>query len=294
MTAVALTGVPLIATALLATAAAITATALLWSRFGRWRLLSRTAGVLLCELLVVLSVGLVVNQREQFYPSWQALAGDTGTNTMTAQRPPGRLDARLAHDPAAVRAATTLTWQPTGAAQWRLAGPPDVVVPAGYSGRTSATYPALIELGGGVAARHAAGADPGVVAVVAVPSRRTTAAALGSLPVALAQDVRVTRRGWALVVAAAQTPLAARLAEAEPDRFAALVVVGGSALPAGVRSDPALAVAVVRSTAGSPLLPGVAALTATPKQAWTVATEWAVRQAPQALAAPLVLPTAVP
>ena len=265
MTAVALTGVPLLAAVALAAAAAIAAIIALWSRFGRWRLLGRAAGVLLCELLVVLSAGLIANRGGQFYPSWQALLGHTGTATVTAPRPAGRLDAQLA-------GVTALRWQPVDSAGWRLAAPAEVVAPPGYAEQASATFPVVVELGGN-AAEHSPGVvGRGVVGVVVVPSARTTAAALASLPAALARDLRVTGRGWALVTSAAQAPLAEQLIRQEPGRFAALAVVG-DALPADVRPGPALAVAVMHST--------------------SAATEWAVRQTAAALAAPLVLPTAV-
>ena len=267
-----LTGLPLIALAVLATAAAITGTTLLWSRYGRWRLLSRSAGVLLCEALVVLSAGLIANRQEQFYPSWQALAGDTGTVATSAGRPAGRLDSSFGLK-------STVTWQPPGSAGWHLAGAATVSIPPGYLA-SRGSYPALISLGG-----SPAGGD--LVRVVADPTARTSTADLAGLPAALSGNLRLTGHGWALLASAAQAGLAARLAGADPGRFAALAVVGGP--PAGFRPPPFVAVAVVRPKAAHSRLPrGVTALTGS----WAAATRWAVAQTPAPLAAPEILPPA--
>jgi len=269
----ALTGVALIALTMLATAAAIAATTLLWNRFGRWRPLVRSGGVLLCEALVVLSAGLVANRHEEFYPSWQALAGDTGTSATTAPRPAGRLDSAFSGG------GSTLVWQPAGSAAWRLVSRPEVAVPAGYAA-SSGSYPALVALGG-----QPAPAD--LVRVTALPTRQTSAAALAYLPALLGVDLRVTGHGWALLASSARAALAARLVAADPGRFVALAVVG--ALPPGFRSPPGVAVAVARPPSGRGGLPrGAVALAGS----WAAATGWAVKQTPAPLAAPEVLPTA--
>jgi hypothetical protein len=270
-----LTGIPLIVLTLLAAAAAVAGTVLLWSRFGRWRLLSRALGVLLCESLVVLSIGLIANRHEQFYPSWQALSGDTGTKSTTATRRAGRLDASFGPG------RSTLAWQPPGSTAWRLKSNAQVTVPPGYPAHPS--FPALLALGGRPG-------SSGLVSVVAYPAARTSAAALADLPALLGVDLRVTGHGWALVAAATQAQLAARLVQDDPGRFASLAVVGRP--PAGFRPPPVpgLAVAVARpaSTRGA-LPPGVTALTGS----WPAATAWAVAQTALPLAAPQVLPTAV-
>jgi hypothetical protein len=208
-----LTGVRIILLAGLVTAAIAAATVLLWSRYGSWRLLSRTAGVLLTETLVVLTIGLVVNREQQLYPSWQALGGDTGPAAVAAARPAGRLDAEL-HG----TAAASVPWQPADVAAWRLAGAPTVMVPANYLSRPSVSYPVVLSLGG-------PGSLLDVVSVVVAPTAATTAEALATLPADLGQDLRVTARGWALVASAEQAGLARRLIAALPGRFGALVVV---------------------------------------------------------------------
>jgi hypothetical protein len=300
---VALTGVPLIVLACLVAAAAVAATALVWSRFGRWRLLTRTVGLLLSEVLLVAAVGLVVNRVDQFYPSWQALRGDTGTVTVTPTRAAGRLDRTLAGQRAGV------PWRPPDLGRWRLAAVPDVVVPNGYRQRPADAFPVLLALtatGDAAKAARAAAGTPDVVTVVLAPSPRTTAAALATLEAQLARDLRVTGRGWALLTDAAHAVLAGALLRAAPTRYAALVVTANSAsggLPGAVRPGPGVAVAVVRPapaagahpralTAGTTTLPASAASAASAATPWSVAAGWAATQLSPPLAAPVLLPAA--
>lgn len=267
----ALTGVPLIALTVLATAAAIAVTTLFWGRFGRWRPVTRSAGVLLCEALIVLSAGLIANRHEQFYPSWQALAG-TGTKTTTAVQPAGRLDADFGPG------TTTVVWRPTGSAAWRLASNAQVTVPHDYVG-SQRSFAALVALGG-----KPAGGD--LVRVIALPTSKTTPGALANLPSLLGADVRVTGHGWALVSSTADASLAARLIEADRGRFAALALVGGP--PPGFRWPPEVALAVARPASARGKLPrGVTPLTGT----WAAAAGWAAARTPLPLGAPQVLPT---
>ncbi|GAB2584996.1 hypothetical protein Aab01nite_53440 [Paractinoplanes abujensis] len=67
---------------LLTGAAAVTvsaATVRFWSRGGRRRrLITRTVGLLLADLLIVVTIGLVDNRVQTFYPSWGDLAADAG------------------------------------------------------------------------------------------------------------------------------------------------------------------------------------------------------------------------
>ena len=284
-----LIGVPLIALALIATAAAIAATTLLWSRPGRWRPVHRSAGVLLCEVLVVLSAGLIANRQEEFYPSWQALAGDTGTTATTRPRPVGRLDTEFG--------AGTLkaAWRPAGSAAWQLASNAEVTVPASYP-TSEGSFPALVALGGRPA-------PDGLVRLSLLPTRRTSAAALADLPALLGTDLRVTGHGWALLTAPAWAGLAARFVAEHPGRFTALAVVG--APPPGFHCPPGVAVAVARPASEHGALPRGAAVArpgsgrgALPRGAaqltgsWAAASGWAARQTPPTLAAPEVLPTA--
>src|SRR3954470_8722235 len=90
-----LTGVPLFVCAFLATAAALAGTILAWNRWRRLRFLLRPFGVLLTEALLVVSVGLVVNRSEEFYPTWASLGQSTKATGTTYVVQAGGLDAWL-------------------------------------------------------------------------------------------------------------------------------------------------------------------------------------------------------
>ncbi|MEV6495086.1 hypothetical protein AB0M20_41665, partial [Actinoplanes sp. NPDC051633] len=126
------TSVPLIILAVLAAGSAVSATVLLWHRGGRWRLPLRAAGVVLCESLIVLSAGLIVNRGQDFYPTWQALAGDTGTASRTTARAAGDLDGSFG--PGRLRT----DWRPAGSAAWHLRSPARITVPGAYLGPAGA------------------------------------------------------------------------------------------------------------------------------------------------------------
>ncbi|MEV4349915.1 hypothetical protein AB0J83_36115 [Actinoplanes sp. NPDC049596] len=177
-----LTGRPLLLlTATLALAVGA-ATVFLWSRGGRVRFVTRTAGVLLLEVLVVLTAGLEYNRRERFYPSWQALRGDTGTVVVTGAVQAGLLDGRAP--------AGTFEWRPPGWQQWHLARAPRITVPADYAARPQVAFPVALALGG------AAPRTPEAVTVTVAPTSATTATALLSLPAELGRDLRVSMVGW--------------------------------------------------------------------------------------------------
>jgi hypothetical protein len=283
-----LTGAPLILVAVLVTAVAGAATVVLWSRFGRWRLLSRTAGVLLTETLVVLTAGLVVNRADLFYPSWAALEGHTGTTAVAAPRRAGRLDGLVRGT-----AAVTVPWRPADIASWRLAGTPRVVFPAGYRRRSSVAYPtvaSLVDSQTQAAAAVRVARRVAAVGVVAVPTAGTTAAALATLPTDLAADVRVNARGWAVLTTSRQAALGGRLVRSGPP-YGALVVIGAATPQRQAGAD----VAVVRP--GRPHRAastghGIAVLTASGASAWAVAENWAAVHTGPPLSAPLELPPA--
>jgi hypothetical protein len=285
-----LTGVPLIGVAVVAAAVVATATVLLWSRFGRWRFLSRIGGILLTETLAIAAIGLVVNRADMFYPSWAALEGRTGTAAVAVTRRAGRLDGLVRGS-----AAATVPWRPAGAAAWRLAGTPRVVFPAGYRQHPSIAYPAVVSLvdnqAGAAAVLRAAHRVP-AVGVVAVPTAGTTAAALATLAADLAGDVRVNARGWAVTASSRQAALGVRLAR-PGSRYGALVVVGATAPrpPAGV----SFAVVRPRPPAAPPAAPTAArtaVLTGSGTAAWAVAENWAAGRTSPPLSAPLQLPPA--
>jgi lysyl-tRNA synthetase class 2 len=179
---VSLTGLPLLLLSACATVLVTAATIRLWRRR---RPAVRIAGVLLIEALVVLTAGLEVNRNEQFYPSWQALAGRTGTGTVTGTVHAGVLDAHLPPGP--------FRWRPSILSSWRLAGTPVVSLPVDYRERTGVTFPVVLVLG--ATAPH----TPDAITVRIVPTARTTAAGLRTLPGALRHDLRASPIGWDVV-----------------------------------------------------------------------------------------------
>jgi hypothetical protein len=267
-----ITGVPLVLVVVLAAGGAVTGTVLGWHRGGRWRLPIRAGGVLLCEALVVLSAGLIVNRQQDFYPTWQSLTGDTGPAAAVTVRRAGDLDAVFG--PGTLGA----DWQPPGSAGWRLRSVPRITVPAAYPDDRR-SYPVLVALG-------ARPARSDLVEVGAQPSADTTAGALADLPGRLSADLRVTGHGWALVAGPPSARLAAGLAGQDPSRFTALALTGVP--PAGFRCPPPGVAVAVAARPGVPLPCQATRLTA-PGQA----TGWAVAQTALPLAPPQVLPTAV-
>ncbi|GIF23744.1 lysyl-tRNA synthetase class 2 [Actinoplanes tereljensis] len=173
-----LTGLPLIllATATFAAIGAVT----VW-RWSRAWIAARVAGVLLLEASLVVAVGLVVNRHEQFYPSWAALRGETGTVAVAAPVAAGRLDELTA---------TSFRWRPAELARWHLAAAPLVVLPADYRARPGVEFPVVLSFGAAVPR------TPSAVTVTVAPTARTE---LSGLPAALRKDLRVTATGWDLV-----------------------------------------------------------------------------------------------
>jgi len=231
-----LTGTPLITLAILATAAALAATILIWTRGRRLRFLLRSLGVLLTEALLLLSVGLVVNRSQQFYPTWAALLQTAGTTGTTFATKPGNLDRWLR-----TRAGTHLdqsvafTWQPSGWTGWHLAEAPTIVTPTGYLQHPGWLYPALLVIDDGAGGwtptiEAAAARDAGAAVIVfARTTSATTANTLATtLPTALARDLRVTGRRWAVVAGASDAGLAQQTVAAAPGLYPAIALVQGT------------------------------------------------------------------
>ena len=177
-----LTGLPLLLLSAFATVLVTAATIRFWRRR---RLAARIAGVLLIEALVVFTAGLGVNRDQQFYPSWQALAGKTGAGTVTEQVHAGELDAHVPPGP--------FPWRPRSLSSWRLSGTPIVSLPVDYPERTAVTFPVVLAIG------TEAPYTPDAIVVSITPTARTTAAALRTLPGELRQDLRVSEIGWDVV-----------------------------------------------------------------------------------------------
>jgi len=231
-----LTGVPLFICAVLAAAAALTATILVWNRWPRLRLGLRPAGVLLTEALLVVSVGLVVNRSEEFYPNWDSLLHPSHAGATTYAVRPGGLDGWLHQSGDLADQGDTFPWQPSGWADWHLAAAPLVFTPAGYLKHVGWRYPALLVLDDGrtgwtaaaetAAARSSDGTAGPAVVVFARPTAATSPDVLTTaLPTALAHDLRVTDKHWALVAPAADTGLADKTVAASPGRYPALALV---------------------------------------------------------------------
>ncbi|SNY61042.1 hypothetical protein [Paractinoplanes atraurantiacus] len=210
-----LTGRPLLALAATLTVVVGVATVVFWPRGGRLRPVTRTAGILLLEVLVVLTAGLEYNRREQFYPSWQALRGDTGTVAVTGEVRAGLLDGHALTG--------TLEWRPPGWGAWHLARAPRITVPADYANRPDVAFPVVLAFGG--TPRRTTEA----VTVTVEPTAATTATALLTLPAQLGRDLRVTAIDWDVRGSA---PLAAAFVKAAPAGLAVLDQPDGALPPA--------------------------------------------------------------
>jgi hypothetical protein len=235
-----LTGTPLIVLAMLATAGTLAATILVWSRGRRLRLPLRTLGVLLTEALLLLSVGLVVNRSQQFYPTWAALLQTGSTTGITYPTAPGHLDRWLreyagGHPDQSI----AFIWQPTGWTGWHLAGAPIIVTPTAYLQHPGWRYSALLVIDNGTtgwtptaegAAARSAGLTAGAAIMVFARTTPTTTAhtLVAALPKALARDLRVTGRRWALVASPSDAGLGRQTAAAAPARYPAIALVHGT------------------------------------------------------------------
>jgi hypothetical protein len=273
---VGITGLPLILSVAFGTLAAVAATVLVWNRFGRVRYLLRAGGVLLAEVLLLLSFGLAVNRSEQFYPTWDSLLNSKTdikiTNDNTYRSTPGALDRSLA-----VRAgghaadAQTFPWQSAGWRGWGLSAAPIVITPPGYLLHPAWSYSAVVVIGGWSAtveesaARRATATGLSAVVVFATTTATTTAAELATgLPGQLDRDLRVTTHRWAMVAADADAALAESAVDDAALRYPSIAVDRAAALPAGVT-----AAAVV--TGNDPLYS---------------ALSWAIARTPPPLASP--------
>ena len=274
------TGVPLILLVAFGMLAVVAATALVWDRFGRVRHVLRATGVLLAEVLLLITGGLVVNRSEQFYPTWDALLDTKGTDETavtntddkTYRSTPGELDrtiaARAGHQ---AGAAQTFPWQSADWHGWGLAAAPTVITPPGYLLHPAWSYSAVVVLGRWTAAEMASAARrataTGISAVVVfvTTTAATTARQIATaLPGQLDRDLRVTTHRWAIVAAGPDTALAEGAVGDAALRYPSIAADRATAPPAGVTSA-----AVV--TGNDPLYS---------------ALSWAIARTPPPLAAP--------
>ncbi|MFG1996430.1 hypothetical protein ACGFJ7_41275 [Actinoplanes sp. NPDC048988] len=251
----ALTGRPLILLMALMTLTALGATVFWWRRSGRLRFVVRPLGLLLTEILLLVTAGVWFNRTQQFYPTWSALLDDTESVSSAPEATAGNLDSWLAGQSAAgTGQAWSFEWHPTEPAQ---PGPLVVGLPDGYLAHPTRRYPVVMIVGAPDAT--IARGLPEVVSV-SVPVTSVTAETATSLPRALERDVRVTGQRWAMVAPIALAPALNSAITVAPGRFPAWAFVGsGTApkLPAGVEVH----------RAGT----------------WAAAVRWAVAQTPMPL-----------
>ncbi|TDB74412.1 hypothetical protein [Micromonospora sp. KC723] len=309
----ALTGIPLLVLAGLVAAGVAAATVVGWPRFGRLRIPVRVVGVLLTQAMVLLTVGLTVNRSEQFYTSWHDLPAQDTAGGRHGASPPGRLDQWVRqHDDHPTTQPFAFPWRPAGWADWHLAGPPTVAVPADYLHHPGWRYPAVLVLssagdGWGDAAEieAALSAEAAAGPAVLILAHTTPAASVPglamTLPDELSRDLRVTGHGWALVSSAQQEPLARQMVLAAQGHYPALAVVPISAgrgytpvapprLPVGV-TVTVLGTPASTATGGPAAARRVGSMvpSGATADALRAALLWAFRQLPSPLAEPAPL-----
>ncbi|MET0494393.1 MAG: hypothetical protein ABW000_14815 [Actinoplanes sp.] len=233
-----LTSTPLIVLAVLGAIAALTATIVVRIRGRRLRILLRSLGVLLTEALLLLSVGLFINRSEQFYPTWAALLQSSGTTATSYATAPGRLDQRLRADAGGDLAqSVTFTWQTADWTGWQLAGAPTIVTPTEYLEHPGWRYSVVLVIDDGTGGWTPAGeataarsvgisAGPAVMLFARTTAATTAKALTTDLPAALARDLRVTGRRWAMVASGSDAVLARQSIAAAPGRIPAIAFVG--------------------------------------------------------------------
>ena len=233
-----LTSTPLVVLAVLGAIVALTATILVRIRGRRLRILLRSLGVLLTEALLLFSVGLYINRSEEFYPTWAALLQSSGTTATSYATAPGRLDQRLRTDAGGDLApSVTFTWPTADWTGWQLAGAPTIVTPTGYLEHPGWRYSVVLVIDDGTGGWTAAGeataarsvgisAGPAVMVFARTTAATTAKALTTDLPAALARDLRVTGRRWAMVASGSDAVLARQSIAAAPGRIPAIAFVG--------------------------------------------------------------------
>jgi len=311
-----LTGFPLILFGGFCALAAVAATVLLWNRFGRVRYVLRATGMLLAEVLLLLTFGLVVNRSEQFYPTWATLldtktTGETvfkGSNDSTYRSGPGDLDHQLAvRAGGRIGASQSFPWQSADWRGWGLAAAPTVITPPGYLKHPAWSYSAVVVIGEGpagwttaeetAAVQRTTATGLSAVVVFATTTAATTAPTLArALPDQLSRDLRVTSHRWAIIASAADSALARNAVVAATARYPSIVVLpagahgGVAGVPPGL-SGPAtttaagVAAAVVVSDGAAAHQAGVESLPSAAPDALYTALSWAIERTPPPLAA---------
>lgn len=262
-----LTSTALIVLAIVATVAAAVLLVVVWRRpsiathGGVRAVLARSGTLLLCEALLLLSAGLVLNRQFDLYPTWASLLGQTGANSQTSTTTKGLtgwLESKAADGS---RDGLLFPWRPKGEAASNLATTPLAFVPAAYFQQTTASFPVVVVVApsGATAAQGAwDGSDVArllhkdrPVVVVFVRTDRPNATLLGTtLPAALDQDLRVSAHGWAIVGAGDAAPAAVAAVGRNADRYGivAAVTSGTAGVPAALtQAVPRLPVGIASS-----------------------------------------------
>jgi hypothetical protein len=243
---VALTGLPLLVLSILASLGAFGLTIWSWARGGRWRALTRTAGVLLCEALVLFTTGLVVNRSlDNLFPSWSALFNQDRAApppTVVAD-PTTKLDVWL-HGRAVEGTHNGLVfeWHPGGAAAWHLPVPPIIYVPPRYFTATTARFPVVLVVasvkGGPAQAvwdphkinllvpRSDDALNPAVIVFLRTDHPDQTMLTR-ALPKVLDADLRTAARGWGVIGIGANAAVGVDALTEDPVRFWSAAVVSG-------------------------------------------------------------------
>ncbi|GIL31929.1 alpha/beta hydrolase [Actinocatenispora comari] len=91
-----LTGTTLIAIVAVTAVALVAGAVLTWRRWRRCRMVRTVAALACSQLLVALTVGLAVNQRQDFFSSWTDLAGADTPPAVAPRVTAGAMDARAA------------------------------------------------------------------------------------------------------------------------------------------------------------------------------------------------------
>jgi len=239
---VSLTGLPLLVVSVVGVLGSFALTIWSWSRGGWWRPIVRTAGVLACEALVLFTVGLVVNQQLEIFPSWSSLLNQdrkAPPPTVVAD-PTTKLDVWL-HGRAVEGTHNGLVfeWKPADAASWQLAAAPVVYVPPRYFSLTTAHFPVVL-----VVAPAKAGPEQGAwdahkvnllvprsdaevpaVIVFLRTDHPDEAALTRAVPKMLDGDLRTITRGWAVIGIGTDAAVGSAALAADPLRFWSAVAI---------------------------------------------------------------------
>ncbi len=250
-----LTGLPLLVVSILAALVAFAATIWSWHRGRWWRAVTRTIGVLVCEALVLFTVGLLANRSLDIFPSWSALLDQdrkAPPPTVVAADPTTKLDDWLrTRAVEGTHNGLVFQWRPTDTESWHLTAEPVVYVPPRYFSDRAASFPVVLVVAPG-AAGPAQGAwdshrvnllvprsdtDVSPAVIVFLRTDRPDPAVLtAAVPKMLDGDLRTISRGWAVIGIGADGAVGFDALTADPVRFWSAVAVADNTgiLPKGV------------------------------------------------------------